>query len=58
MVKQDSGIIGQYILTGSFNWGDNGFYPACYECTTLTPTLSLLDKRRLVSSLAVTLTST
>lgn len=44
MVKQDSGIIGQYILTGSFDREDNGFYPAYYECTTVTPTLSLLDK--------------
>lgn len=44
IVKQDPSINGRYLVTGIINWEDSGFYPAYYECTTLTRTLSLLDE--------------
>jgi len=42
MVKRDLG--GHYIVTGIIDWEDSGFYPAYYECTALTRTLSLVDE--------------
>lgn len=44
MVKQDLRNNGHYIVTGIIDWEDSGFYPAYYECTTLTRTLSLVDE--------------
>ncbi|KAL5360689.1 kinase-like domain-containing protein [Aspergillus floccosus] len=43
MVKRDQSDNGPYIVTGIIDWEDSGFYPAYYECTTLTRTLSLVD---------------
>jgi Predicted aminoglycoside phosphotransferase len=44
MVTKDRNINGHYIVTGIIDWEDSGFYPAYYECTTLTRTLSLVDE--------------
>lgn len=44
MVTKDPNINGHYIVTGIIDWEDSGFYPAYYECTTLTRTLSLVDE--------------
>ncbi|CAG8165641.1 unnamed protein product, partial [Penicillium nalgiovense] len=44
MVTKDRSINGHYIVTGIIDWEDSGFYPAYYECTTLTRTLSLVDE--------------
>jgi len=44
MVTRDPNINGHYIVTGIIDWEDSGFYPAYYECTTLTRTLSLVDE--------------
>ncbi|CAL5872515.1 uncharacterized protein PFLUO_LOCUS6779 [Penicillium psychrofluorescens] len=41
MVKQDPCDNNYYIITGIIDWEDSGFYPAYYECTALTRTLSL-----------------
>lgn len=41
MVKQDPCDNDYYIITGIIDWEDSGFYPAYYECTALTRTLSL-----------------
>lgn len=41
IVKRHSNIEGLYIGSGFIDWDDSGFYPAYYECTTLTHTLSL-----------------
>ena len=44
MVQQDPSINGHFIVTGIIDWEDSGFYPAYYECTTLTRTLSLVEE--------------
>ncbi|KGQ01549.1 hypothetical protein PAAG_11670 [Paracoccidioides lutzii Pb01] len=43
MVKQDS-VNNHYVATGIIDWDDGGFYPAYYECTVLTRTLSVVDE--------------
>lgn len=44
MVKQHPHINGHYIVTGIIDWEDSGFYPAYYECTALSRTLSVVDE--------------
>lgn len=44
MVKHDPDINGRYVVSGIIDWEDSGFYPAYYECTVLTRTLSLVDE--------------
>ena len=45
MVKQDlTNSSSHYIVTGIIDWEDSGFYPAYYECTALTRTLSLVKE--------------
>ncbi|KAJ5155480.1 hypothetical protein N7492_008283 [Penicillium capsulatum] len=44
MVKKNPDIKGHYSVTGIIDWEDSGFYPAYYESTTLTRTLSLVDE--------------
>ncbi|KAE8351473.1 hypothetical protein BDV28DRAFT_162370 [Aspergillus coremiiformis] len=44
MVKQDTDINGSYIVTGIIDWEYSGFYPAYYECTVLTRTLSVVNE--------------
>lgn len=44
MVKRDPDNNDAYIVTGIIDWEDSGFYPAYYECTTLTTNLSVRDE--------------
>ncbi|CAI7622101.1 unnamed protein product [Penicillium glandicola] len=44
MVTKDPHLDGHYIVTGIIDWEGSGFYPAYYECTTLTRTLSLVNE--------------
>lgn len=44
MVKKNPDIKGHCFVTGIIDWEDSGFYPAYYECTALTRTLSLVDE--------------
>lgn len=43
MVEQDPNV-GHYTITGVIDWEESGFYPAYFESTTLTRTLSLVDE--------------
>lgn len=43
MVKKDSDT-DDYVVTGIIDWEFSGFYPAWYECTALTRTLSIVDE--------------
>lgn len=43
IVKRDPSDNGHYIVAGIIDWEDSGFYPAYYECTTMTSCLSLVD---------------
>lgn len=43
MVDQDPNG-GHYTITGVIDWEESGFYPAYYECTTLTRTFSPIDE--------------
>ncbi|OXV10230.1 hypothetical protein Egran_02009 [Elaphomyces granulatus] len=44
MVKRDPDINGRYVATEIIDWEFSGFYPAYYECTVLTRTLSVVDE--------------
>lgn len=44
IVKEDLSDGGQCVVTGIIDWEDSGFYPAYYECTALTRTLSVVDE--------------
>jgi hypothetical protein len=44
MVKTNPSINGHCIVTGIIDWEDSGFYPAYFECTSLTRILSLVDE--------------
>jgi aminoglycoside phosphotransferase len=43
MVKQDPHV-DRHTITGIIDWEDSGFYPAYYEATALTRTLSPIDE--------------
>lgn len=43
MVEQDPNV-GHYTITGVIDWEESGFYPAYYESTNLTRTLSPVDE--------------
>jgi hypothetical protein len=43
-VKRDPDINGRYVATEIIDWEFSGFYPAYYEYTVLTRTLSVVDE--------------